>query len=185
MKIAAISGSLRANSSNAALLRAAAAAAPAGMTFTFYDEQLGNLPPFNPDLDGEGAVPPAPVAELRALLGAADGIVISTPEYAHGAPGALKNALDWIVSSGELENKPVLLLAASPSGGKWAQASLTPTLEVMGGRVTGLSLVFTRKHIDPSGNVVDAQIVAKLRDGLAAFAQAPAPSTWFGGSESP
>src|SRR5215510_1063207 len=113
MQILAISGSLRADSSNAALLRAAAACAPDGMEFRFYDRQLGGLPHFNPDLDGEGAVAPPAVAELRALLGAADGVLICTPEYAHGIPGALKNALDWIVSSGELERKPVALIVAS------------------------------------------------------------------------
>ena len=93
MKIIAISGSLRARSSNLALLRAAAALAPEEIEVAIY-EGLGALPHFNPDDDEEGATPPAPVAALRALLADADGIVISTPEYAHGLPGSLKNALD-------------------------------------------------------------------------------------------
>src|SRR5512134_528071 len=117
MKILALSGSLRAGSSNARLLRAAAAVAPPGMAFTFY-EALGSLPHFNPDLDGEGATPPPAVAAFRRALGAADGVVISSPEYAHGVPGSLKNALDWLVSSGELTDKPLALLTASPGGGE-------------------------------------------------------------------
>src|SRR5439155_7238140 len=98
------------------------------MEFGFYAEQMGNLPLFNPDLDGEGAVPPPTVKEFRALLGAADGVLISCAEYAHGIPGALKNALDWIVSSGELEGKPVVLIVASAIAGACAQASLTRRL---------------------------------------------------------
>src|SRR5689334_18737809 len=116
MKILALSGSLRAASSNSALLRAAAALAPPGMDFTFYDHQIGALPYFSPDLDSEGMTPPPAVAEFRALLAGADGVLISCPEYAHGVPGAFKNALDWIVSSGSLSGKPTAVLMASPSG---------------------------------------------------------------------
>jgi chromate reductase len=175
--VLAISGSLRNNSSNAALLRAAADLAPGAMTFRFYDHQLGTLPAFNPDLDGEGAVPPTAVAQLRGWMGEAAAVIISTPEYAHGAPGVLKNALDWIVSSGELENKPVLLLAASPSGGKWAQSALTPTLEVMGAQVIGVPLVFTRTHLDAAGKVVNPEVLIKLQAGMTALARALAPAS--------
>src|SRR5262245_26572655 len=86
MKVLAVSGSPRAGSSNAALLRAARGLAPDGMEIAVYDE-IGALPMFTPDLDGEGAVAPAQVATFRKLLGAADGVVISSPEYAHGVPG--------------------------------------------------------------------------------------------------
>src|SRR4029453_6006873 len=99
-------GRLRAASPSGRPRRSAAAVAPAGMAFIFY-EQLGLLPHFNPDLDGEGATPPPAVADLRRLLAEADGVVISPPEYAPGVPGSLKNALDWIVSSGELTDKPL------------------------------------------------------------------------------
>ena len=171
MRILAISGSVRADSSNAALLRAAAALAPEGMEFSFYDDRLGALPVFNPDLDGEGAVPPPAIAELRALLAAADGVLVSSPEYAHGVPGALKNALDWIVSSGELEGKPVVLIVASPSGGRWAQASLTPTLEVLGARLVGnVALTFTRTQIDGDGNLCDRDIAERVKTSLEALA---------------
>ena len=91
--------------------------APKGMEVTIY-EGLASLPHFNPDDDEEGTTPPPAVAALRALLGAADGILISTPEYAHGVPGSLKNALDWLVSDGALVDKPIALISASPVGGQ-------------------------------------------------------------------
>jgi chromate reductase len=171
MRLLTLSGSLRASSSNAALLRAAAALLPPGATVEHYDAELVRVPPFNPDLDGEGAVPPGPVAELRGLLRAADAILIACPEYAHGAPGVLKNALDWIVSSGELEGKPVALIAASPSGGTFAQSSLTPTLEVMGARmVFNTAVTFTRKMVDPQGKILDPKVLAALAGAVAALA---------------
>src|ERR1019366_8116497 len=136
MKIIAICGSLRAQSSNRALLRAAVKLAPEGMEITIY-EGLAGLPHFNPDDDEEGSTPPPPVAELRSLLAAADGILISSPEYAHGVPGSLKNALDWLVSDGALVEKPIALISASPIGGQFAQASLVETLTTMNWRVVG------------------------------------------------
>src|SRR5450432_4339141 len=127
MRILAVSGSLRASSSNTALLRAAAALAPPGVAVTLYDGP-GNLPHFNPDLDGE-TVPPA-VKDWRRSLQASDGVLFSVPEYAHGVPGVLKNALDWVVGSGEFMDKPAALFNGSPRG-TYAQASLTETLTAM------------------------------------------------------
>src|SRR5262249_57120733 len=104
------------------------------------------------------------IAELRALLAAADGVLVSSPEYAHGVPGALKNALDWIVSSGELEGKPVVLIVASPSGGRWAQASLTPTLAGPGARlVRHVALTFTRTQIDGEGNLCGRDLARRVQ----------------------
>lgn len=134
MKIVAVSGSLRSESSNAALLRAVARVAPPGVEVVTYDG-VGRLPHFNPDLDVEGTEPRAAVAELRALLTGSDAVVISSPEYAHGVPGALKNMLDWLVSTGELAGKPVALLNASPAGGTYAQAALVETLKTMDWRI--------------------------------------------------
>jgi NAD(P)H-dependent FMN reductase len=132
--IVAICGSLREGSSNSALLRAAATAAPAGTHVIFYTA-LGELPHFNPDLDEEGSAPPAEVQRLRELLIGADAILVSSPEYAHGVPGAFKNMLDWLVSTGELVGKPVAVLNASPVGGEFAQASIVETLRTMNWRV--------------------------------------------------
>jgi chromate reductase len=174
MKIVGISGSLRAGSSNAALLRAAAALAPAGMEVVLYLD-VGRLPHFNPDLDGIGDIAPPAVAEFRALLGAADGVLISSPEYAHGVPGSLKNALDWIVSSAELTDKPVVLINAAPSGGEFAQASLMETLRMMSARVlveASLLTPFVRKKLDAQGNISDPEISRALGASLAALAAA-------------
>src|ERR1700692_2434287 len=98
MRVVAVSGSLRSKSTNAALLRAAARVAPAGMEVVMY-EGVGQLPHLNPDLDVEGIYASPAVTAWRGLLASAGGLVISSPEYANGVPGSLKNALDWIVSS--------------------------------------------------------------------------------------
>src|SRR5438270_11902305 len=147
MKIIAICGSLRAQSSNLALLRAAA---KISAEVQIYDG-LGKLPHFNPDDDVEGATPPPAVAALRAMLADADGILISSPEYAHGVPGSLKNMLDWVVSTGELVDKPVALLNAAPVGGSYAQASLLETLRTMNWNVVveaSRAEPFMRRKID-------------------------------------
>ncbi len=83
------------------------------------------------------------MAELRTILAAADGVIVSSPEYAHGVPGSLKNALDWLVSSGELIDKPVLLLNAAPAGGTHAQESLRETLTMLSANVLEASLTKT------------------------------------------
>jgi len=158
MKIIAICGSLRAQSSNLALLRAAT---NLGIDVQIY-EGLGSLPHFNPDDDAEGATPPPAVAELRKLLAEADGILISSLEYAHGVPGSLKNALDWLVSDGALVDKPVALINASPIGGEFARDSLVETLRTMNWRVTG-SWSSPKKVRDEN---VDDDVVAVIREAL-------------------
>jgi chromate reductase len=134
MNILAVSGSLQSHSSNSALIRQAAACRDNGLEVHVFD-RLAELPHFNPDLDGDR--PPEPVAALRSLAAAADALLIATPEYAHGMPGSLKNALDWLVSSGELYGKPVALLCASPGSqrGGYARDALQRTLEAEGARV--------------------------------------------------
>jgi NAD(P)H-dependent FMN reductase len=167
MKIIAICGSLRAQSSNRALLQAAVKLAPEGMEVIIY-EGLASLPHFNPDGDEEGATPPPAVAELRSLLAAADGILLSSPEYAHGAPGTLKNALDWLVSDGALVDKPIALISASPVGGQYAQASLVETLTTMNWRVLG-TWTAPKKVRDEH---VDDEVANTIRAALAALAVA-------------
>jgi chromate reductase len=167
MKIIAICGSLRAQSSNRALLQAAVKLAPEGMEVTIY-ESLASLPHFNPDDDEEGTTPPPRVAELRSLLAAADGILISSPEYAHGVPGSLKNALDWLVSDGALVDKPIALINASPIGGQFAQASLVETLTTMNWRVVG-TWAASKKVRDEN---VDDEVVETIRAALMALRSA-------------
>lgn len=127
--ILAISGSLRARSSNTETLRAAALLAPQSLTVSLY-AGLDTLPLFNPDLDGPDAVPSPPVRALRAQVADADALLICSPEYAHGVPGALKNALDWLVSGPEILLKPIGLLNVS-SRSTYAYAALSETLRTM------------------------------------------------------
>lgn len=174
MKIVALSGSLRGASTNTALVRAAAAQAPAGMEVTVYGG-LGDLPHFSPELDGEDA--PAAVQTLRGLLAEAEGVLICTPEYAFGMPGSLKNALDWLVTSGELWRKPVVALSASPSalGGEKAHAALLLTLSALEAQVVAegsLTIPFVTTKVTKSGDLTDPALTQALRASLDALARA-------------
>ena len=135
-------------------------------------EGLGGLPHFNPDLDEEGAEVPPPVRELRDLLIGADAIVISSPEYAHGVPGSLKNMLDWLVSVGELVDKPVALLNASPQGGDYAQNALLETLRTMNWRVlesaSRVKPFVRRKIVDEVSDDETLEVLRQVVDELTA-----------------
>jgi chromate reductase, NAD(P)H dehydrogenase (quinone) len=173
LRLLALSGSLRVASSNAAALRAAAALAPEGVEITLY-VGLGDLPHFNPDLDVDGASLPPPVLDLRARVGAADGVLISCPEYAHGVPGSFKNALDWLVSGSEIVGKPIALINTSPLA-TWAQASLQETLRVMSTRLVEEAFVtfpLQGRKLDEAGMLADPAVAESLRTALAAFVQA-------------
>ena len=177
MRILAISGSLRARSSNTELLRAAALVADPSWTFDHYDG-LAALPHFNPDLDLEGAVPPDPVRDLRARIAAADALLISSPEYAHGVPGSLKNALDWLVSDAAMIAKPVGLLNASARSA-FAHPQLAETLRTMSTTlVEGASVVVSLdgRRLDAASIAADAALAATIRTALAALAAACRPA---------
>lgn len=171
MRLLAISGSLRRSSSNTLLLEAAARLAPEGVEVAIYDG-IGELPHFNPDVEEEDQ--PASVARYRAALVGADGIIVSTPEYAHGLPGVLKNALDWVVGTSELVDKPVALFNASPRG-TYAIASLTETLTVMSAVIlpqAGVTLSLPGRALPAGGIAADPELAAAIRAGLEAFAAA-------------
>ncbi len=170
MRILAICGSLRAQSSNRALLEAVARLAPAAIDIAIY-EDLRSLPHFDPDLDREQDVAPEPVAALRARISAADGVIICSPEYAHGVPGSLKNALDWLVSYPDFNGKPVVLWNASAAGGEHAQASLLETLRTMSAQVlvdASLMKPFLRKKLGPGEPLAEsaARAVMSSLDAL-------------------
>jgi NAD(P)H-dependent FMN reductase len=127
LRLIGLSGSLRAASTNRALLLAAARAAPETARLDLF-QHLAGLPIFNPDLE---QAPPAPaLAALRRQISDADGLVIASPEYAHGIAGGLKNALDWLVSGSEIPGKPVALLHASLRSAI-SRAALTEVLRTM------------------------------------------------------
>ena len=170
MRLLAISGSLRRASTNTAALEALARLAPEGVKALVYRD-LAKLPPFNPDDDVEDKPKPEPVETLRSLVGASDALIIAAPEYAHGVPGVLKNALDWLVASETFAGKPVALLNASPRAFH-AQASLRETLTTMAARI--LPEAFAELSL--AGNLVTAdEILAdpgnarRLKDALAAL----------------
>ena len=173
MHILAISGSLRADSTNTKLVRAIIRLAPENMKFTLYDG-LGDLPHFSPDLDIEDA--PLSVHALRQQLQNVDGVLICTPEYAYGVPGSLKNALDWTVSSGEFVSKPVVAISASPSmlGGDKAHASLLLTLTALSANIVEggtLIIPLIRTKMDANGEITDPTTTQTLRSVLAALAR--------------
>jgi chromate reductase len=170
VKIFAISGSLRAGSSNTGLLHAMAALAPEGVEVVVYGG-LADLPHFNPDLDPEAI---RAVADFRSRLAAADGVLISSPEYAHGVAGVMKNALDWVVASGEFVDKPVALINASPRA-HHAQEALTETLVVMTARMVpeaSIALPLLGRKLPEGGMLADAEIADALRDAIESFARA-------------
>lgn len=113
MQLLAISGSLRAESTNTALLRAVSRFAPNDTDVVMYTE-MDELPIFDPDLEGE-RTPPS-VLRLAAHVSRSDGLIVSSPEYAHGIPGGIKNLFDWLVSRFEVVDKPILLVHASHRG---------------------------------------------------------------------
>jgi chromate reductase len=146
MKVLGISGSLRRDSYNDALLRAAAERLPAGVDLVEY-ERLRDIPPYDADVEAEGT--PAVVEELRAAVREADAVLIATPEYNHSIPGQLKNALDWIsrpAGKSALMGKPAAAIGASTGmfGAVWAQAEARKVLGALGGRVVEAELPIPR-----------------------------------------
>lgn len=129
LRITAFSGSLRASSTNTALLREIAARVPDEVSVELFP--LGGLPLFNPDFETD--LPDA-VAHFRGVISASDTLIIATPEYAHGVSGVLKNALDWLVGCEGFAGKPVLVLNAAPRA-HHAVAALRETLSAMAARL--------------------------------------------------
>ena len=171
MNVLAICGSLRARSSNLAALQAAARLAPAPMEVVLY-RGLAELPPFNPDLDGDD--PPSPVVALRRQIGDAQALLICSPEYARGVAGVLKNALDWLVSSAEFPGKPVAVINASQRA-THADAALRLTLQTMSAQLVedaSIMLPLLGRNLDADGIVADADLSAALRSALVALCRA-------------
>ncbi|GAA3708087.1 NADPH-dependent FMN reductase [Streptomyces tremellae] len=172
MNFLAFSGSLRNASLNSAVVRTAARLCPPEAALEVY-EGIGSLPFFNQDV--ESTQPPAEVLDFRARLAAADAVLIASPEYAHGTSGVLKNALEWVVGGGELVDKPVAVVTASPSmtGGDRAQAWVKETLEVMGARILPESLPIACAGPKISdGRVTDETTLSELKEVIAAMARA-------------
>jgi chromate reductase, NAD(P)H dehydrogenase (quinone) len=158
MRVLTISGSLRPDSLNTLLLRAAEEQAPAGVQLVRFNE-LAAIPPFHGERSDPG-VRPAAVRELSEQIEAADALLIATPEYNGSIPGVLKNALDWVSTpfpDNVLRGKPVAVIGASTGGygGMWAQAELRKVLGLTGARVVNgdLSLARAHEHFDEAGTL--------------------------------
>ncbi|MGB5974469.1 MAG: NADPH-dependent FMN reductase [Nodosilinea sp.] len=167
--ILAVSGSLRQVSSNTTLLQAAIALSPPRVAIKLYSG-LGRLPHFNPDLELE----PLAVTDLRQQLNWADGLIISSPEYAHGVPGVLKNALDWLVSGEEFVGKPVAVFNASPRA-VHAQASLTEIVITMAGRIVpeaSVTIPLLGRKLDTAALVANSDLSEQVKTAITTFAAA-------------
>ena len=171
MRVLAISGSLRKDSTNTAAFEALARLASGEVRVVVYRD-LARLPPFNPDDDLEDEPKPETVEALRAMVAACDAIVIAAPEYARGVPGALKNALDWFVASETFVGKKVVLINASPRA-YHAQTSLREILSTMAARFlvdAFVALPLTGKKVTAEQIAADPVCAGRLRHVLVTLA---------------
>ena len=165
IKILAVSGSLRSTSSNTAIVRWIEKILPEHIEYIIF-EGLAHLPPFD-DSDSE----PEAVTGWKQQVQQADGVLICTPEYAFGVPGALKNALDWTVSSVVFADKPVALVTAASSGEK-AHAAILHTLSAIGTLIspqTSLLIPFIRTKLNAEGEVSDDATAQQIRSVINHF----------------
>jgi chromate reductase, NAD(P)H dehydrogenase (quinone) len=172
-RILGISGSLRRDSHNTSLLRAAAEAAGPDVEFELYDG-LKEIPPYDEDDDVHPR--PAAVARLNAAIARADAVLFATPEYNSSIPGQLKNAIDWVsrpVATNVLRNKPVAVVGASTGafGAAWAQAELRKVLAALGARVLDVELPVPHAHTRfEEGELTDDEIRTNLAEAVEALA---------------
>lgn len=177
MRILALSGSLRRDSYNTSLLRAAAAAAAPEAEIVLY-EDLAAVPAY--DQDAEAGAPES-VAALRRAFAEADAVLIATPEYNGSIPGLLKNALDWVsrpLATNPLRNKPAAVVGASTGafGAIWAQSDLRRVLGLIGARVLDRELPVGQAsdRFGQDGELTDTEVRSQLADTVAALIEATA-----------
>ena len=177
-RVLLICGSLRAESTNAAALRTAAALAIHEVETTAYSG-MADLPHFNPDDDREGVEPHPAVASLRQAIARADAILICTPEYAGALPGALKNLLEWTIGDGGTYGKPVAWInvsgPAAPTGGGDAHDSLRKVLTYSGANIVEsacLRVPLERQMVRSDGLISDAHAREQIAHALAELARA-------------
>lgn len=170
MNVLGISGSLRRDSHNTKLLRAAGELLPPFAELELWDG-LKAVPPFDEDDEAEPA--PAPVAALRDAVAAADVLLFATPEYNHSVPGQLKNAVDWLSRpfvTSVLRGKPALVVGASTGafGAVWAQAELRKVLAAAGARVVeaDVAVGHAPSKFDEQGRLVDEELAEQLQEAL-------------------
>jgi chromate reductase, NAD(P)H dehydrogenase (quinone) len=177
MRILGISGSLRRDSHNTALLKAAARMLPPDAEFVLYDG-LREIPPYDEDEDAPERRAPS-VDALRETIAQADGVLISTPEYNASIPGVLKNAIDWVsrpAGASVLRGKPAAVVGASTGffGAVWAQADMRKVLDNIGADVVDLELPVVQAHtqFDDEGELHDEGLRTALAEHVAALVEA-------------
>ena len=166
IRILGFAGSLRRASYNRGLVRAASELAPTGIVVEVFD--LGDLPLYNQDVEDAGE--PASVVAFKQAIARADALLVATPEYNHGIPGVLKNAIDWASRprvTSPLRDKPVAVMGASPGRGSTAraQAQLREAFVFTGACVMPLPELLVGgagEHFDRDGNLTDPAVRASL-----------------------
>lgn len=167
-------GSLRAHSTNAALLRTAQAVAPVGISAELYFG-LDRLPLFSPDDDFDSL--PAEVVALREQIATSDAVLFSTPEYAGALPAAFKNLLEWTVGGGEIYRKPVAWInaagPAAPTGAADAHESLRKVLGYIGADIVEEAtarIPVPRQAVRDDGLIGDPTLRAEIAAVIATLA---------------
>jgi chromate reductase len=185
LRVLAVSGSTRAGSLNAQLLRAAAAALPPSVELVELDPAvIKAIPAFDEDDEARAGGDDIPALRMmRHQLARADAVLFATPEYNASVPGALKNALDWIsrpIATNVLRDKPVAVIGASTGlfGATWAQADLRKILQTIGANVVDRELALAQAHqrFDERGSLLEADLhkqlvehIYELLDAASAF----------------
>src|SRR6188474_1493734 len=166
MRILAICGSLQEKSANLTLLNTAAASAPADVEVVVFDG-LRQLPHFDPDIEARGEPPPA-VRAWRRALAESDAVLIAVPEYGHSLPGALKNGIDWVIGSGELERKVVAITSAVPAAerGRRGLKALSDTLAAVSARIVGGEPIARGPHFEAEVARLMMALVARAREPI-------------------
>lgn len=169
-KVIAICGSTRQASINHSLIKAIVDLSAASLDISVFD-RIASLPQFNPENDGENVADE--VADFRQQLSRAEGIIICTPEYAHGVPGTLKNAIDWTISSSSFPHKPTMLITAS-TGGHYGHIALMETLKAIEAKnIDNLQMVipFVKTKLNNKNQITDEKTLQDVQALLTAFFQ--------------
>jgi NAD(P)H-dependent FMN reductase len=177
MRLLTVCGSLQRRSANrAALAMASSVAVDAGATVVDY-EHLASIPPFDPERDGDDV---DAIVVWRRLLETSDAVLVAAPEYAGGLAGGIKNAFDWVVSSGSIYRKPMGVMSAGTSGGEHARRAMVQTLTWQGAYVVAeIGISFPRTKSDDTGRFTDAitlDAIFTMTSRLLAAADAPMSS---------
>ena len=177
LRILGISGSLRRDSHNTALLRSARELLPNDVQLEIFDG-LKAIPPYDAD-DDDHDHPLPEIAAFKRAIDEADGLLIATPEYNHSIPGVLKNAIDWAsrpVATTVMRGKPAAVIGASTGlfGAVWSQAEMRKVLGATGAEVVDRELPVVQAHMqfDEDGNLVDDDLRDQLAEHLGALVEA-------------